>query len=134
MQPLNITISRLAYIVGLALTVLVVSAPAAAAGAQGERFIPGVTDFPSRVEVAAEANEFVPGVSDFPSRLGETGEAAAEARLAQRSQQAPTVELQIEDSGFDWGAGATGALAATLLLLAAGLAVRTAKRSRIALG
>lgn len=134
MQSVNITISRLAYTVGLALTVVAVSASAAAAaGAQGETFIPGVTDFPSRVDVTAERNEFVPGATDFPSRLGETGEAAAEARLAGSHQSSP-VTLQIAENGFDWSAAATGAIAATLLLLGAGLAVRTARRSRVALG
>jgi hypothetical protein len=121
------------------------AAGAGKAGPRAEAFVPGITDFPSRLgevgERSAEArlarrsqevavNEFAPGVTDFPSRLGEIGERAAVARLAQASQQAVTVE----ESGFDWSAGATGAIAATLLLLGAALAVRTAKRSRLALG
>jgi hypothetical protein len=73
-------------------------------------------------------------VTDFPSRLGEVGERAAEARLAQRSQQAQPVTLAIDEGGFDWSAGATGALAAALVVVGAGLAVRTAKRTRVALG
>ena len=101
-------------------------------GAGGEEFIPGVTDFPSRL--AEPPEEFIPGVTDFPSRLGEPAENAAEARLAQLSEQGTPVYVRAEESGFDWSAGATGALAATLLLLGAALAVRTAKRSRVALG
>jgi hypothetical protein len=121
------------------------AAGAGKAGPRAEAFVPGITDFPSRLgevgERSAEARlarrsqevavmEFAPGVTDFPSRLGEIGERAAVARLAQASQQPVTVE----ESGFDWSAGATGAIAATLLLLGAALAVRTAKRSRLALG
>ena len=78
------------------------------------------------------ANEFVPGVTDFPSRLGEIGERAAKARLAQVSQPAPIVTAT--ESAFDWSSGATGAVAATLLLLGAALAVRTARRGRVVLG
>ncbi|MFL5931009.1 MAG: hypothetical protein ACJ75P_07120 [Gaiellaceae bacterium] len=147
-------IRRFAPTVVLALIVLAAFGAGAAGAAgvgegmsapQGEAFVPGVTDFPSRLgevgERAAGArlarrsqevavNEFAPGVTDFPSRLGEIGERAAEARLAHASQQPVTVE----ESGFDWSAGATGAMVATLLLLGAALAVRTAKRSRVALG
>jgi hypothetical protein len=79
-----------------------------------------------------QAEAFVPGVTDFPSRLGEVGERAAEARLAQVSQPAPGVTAT--ESAFDWTSGATGAVVATLLLLGAALAVRTAKRGRVALG
>jgi hypothetical protein len=156
MQPTNILIRRLAPTVVLALVVLAAFGAGAAGAAgvsdgkapvQAEAFIPGVTDFPSRLgeigERAAEARlaqvsqqgapvKFIPGVTDFPSRLGEIGERAAEARLA--SQQAQTVPVGIEESGFDWSAGATGAMAATLLLLGAALAVRTARRTRVALG
>ena len=143
MQPITTTIRRLGPTVVLALVLAAFATGAAgaagvsdsksSAGVQAEDFIPGVTDFPSRLGVAAQTDEFIAGVTDFPSRLGETGERAAEARLAQVSQQAP-VNFQIEESGFDWSAGATGALVATLLLLGAGLAVRTAKRSRVVLG
>jgi hypothetical protein len=148
MQPINIFPRRFAPTVVLALIVLA-ALGAGAASAQVEPYVPGVTDFPSRLgaigEQAAEARvaqssqqalpvaveEFVPGVTDFPSRLGEIGEQAAEARLAQLQQ---TPSITVAESGFDWTAGATGALAATLLLLGAALAVRTAKRSRVALG
>ena len=85
----------------------------------------------SREQAAVQSEAFVPGVTDFPSRLGEIGERAAEARLAQ-PQQGPSIT--VAESGFDWIAGMTGAMAATLLLLGAALAVRTAKRSRVALG
>jgi hypothetical protein len=157
MQSTTISIRRLVPTVVLALTVLVISGAGTAlaaggsegkAAVQAEQFVPGVTDFPSRLgevgERAAEArlaqlsrqtpraDEFVPGVTDFPSRLGEIGERAAEARLAQASWQVPPVTVQ--ESGFDWSAGATGALAATLLLFGATLAVRTARRTRLALG
>jgi hypothetical protein len=135
------TIRRLASTVGVALIALVL-ATGAAGGSQvssnrgAEEFTPGVTDFPSRLWEPAEqaAGEFVPGVTDFPSRFGEAGERAAEARLANLSEQGPPVYVRAEASGFDWSAGATGALAATLLLLGAALAVRTARRTRVALG
>jgi hypothetical protein len=150
-------IRRLAPMVVLAVFVLAAFGEGAAgaagvgdgkAAAQADAFVPGITDFPSRLgevgERAAEARlvqhsqqgpqaqEFVPGVTDFPSRLGEVGERAAEARLAETSLQGPLVTVQ--ESGFDWSAGATGAIAATLLLFGAALALRTAKRSRVALG
>jgi hypothetical protein len=134
MQPTTISIRRLAYTIGLAVVVFAVAAAGAAgaSGASGEEFIPGVTDFPSRLVEPAE--EFIPGVTDFPSRLGEPAEAAAEARLALVSEDGPLVYVRAEESGFDWSAGATGAIVATLLLLGAALAVRTARRSRVALG
>jgi hypothetical protein len=157
MQPTTSSIRRLVPTVVLALVLAAFGAGAAGAAGvsdgkapvQAEAFVPGVTDFPSRLgevgERAAEARlaqnpqqaapvKFVPGVTDFPSRLGEVGERAAEARLAQRSQQAQPVTLAIDEGGFDWSAGVTGAMAATLLLIAAALAVRTAKRTRVALG
>jgi hypothetical protein len=155
MQPTTISIRRLVPTVVLALVLAAFGAGAAGAAgvsdgkapAQAEEFVPGVTDFPSRLgeigERAAEARlaqvpqqaapvKFIPGVTDFPSRLGEIGERAAEARLAQR--QVPPVTLAVEESGFDWSAGATGAMAATLLLFGAALAIRTTKRTRVALG
>jgi hypothetical protein len=158
MQAISKSIRRLAPTVVLALALLALAAgPAAGAGTsdgksnahvRADEFVPGVTDFPSRLgeigERAAESRlaelsqqaspvkTFIPGVTDFPSRLGEIGERAAEARLAQPSQQSPVIT--IEESGFDWSAGATGALAAALLLLAAALAVRTTRRTRVALG
>jgi hypothetical protein len=144
MQHTNIFTRRLAPTVVLALIVLAAFGVGAAGAAgvsqskaaQAEEFIPGVTDFPSRLWEPAEtaAEEFIPGVTDFPSRLGEVGERAAEARLARLSQQGSPVYVRAEASGFDWSAGATGAIAATLLLLGAALAVRTARRSRVALG
>jgi hypothetical protein len=146
MQPINILRRRFAPTVVLALIALATFGAGTAGAAQPEPFVPGVTDFPSRLgeigeraaearlarvsEQAASVNEFVPGVTDFPSRLGEIGEQAAEARLAQRSSE----PVLIQESGFDWSAGATGAFAATLLLLGAALALRTARRSRLALG
>jgi hypothetical protein len=148
MQPTTSSIRRLAPTVVLALVVLAAFAAGAAGAAgvsnekravQAKEFIPGVTDFPSRLGEIGDGSGalfqpegFTPGVTDFPSRLGEIGERAAEARLAQVSQQSAPVK--VDESGFDWGAGATGAMAATLLLLGAALAVRIAKRSRVALG
>jgi hypothetical protein len=148
MQPTTNSIRRLAPTVVLALIVLTAFAAGAAGAAgvttskaavQAEAFIPGVTDFPSRLGDVGDgsgaivrAEGFTPGVTDFPGRLGTIGERAAEARLAQVSQQPAPVK--VDESGFDWGAGATGAIAATLLLLGAALAVRIAKRSRVALG
>jgi len=113
MQITNNPIRRLVPTVVLALVVLAAFL-AGAAGAAG-----------------VQAEPFVPGVTDFPSRLGEIGERAAVERLAQAE---PGPSLTLADGGFDWSAGATGALAATLLLLGAVLAVRTAKRGRVALG
>lgn len=113
MQSTNNPIRRLVPTVVLALVVLAAFG-VGAAGATG-----------------VQAKPFVPGVTDFPSRLGEIGERAAQARLDQSESQP---SITVAESGFDWSAGATGALAATLLLLGAVLAVRTAKRGRVALG
>ncbi len=144
MQSTKTPIRRLARTAALALTLLAAFATGAAAGSgatpQAEKYIPGVTDFPSRLGEAGESSgavsqeEFVPGVTDFPSALGQSGERAAEARLAQHSPQGLPVYVQVDESGFDWSAAAAGGIAATLLLFAAALAVRTAKRSRVAIG
>jgi hypothetical protein len=141
MNTTRTTIRRLASTVGVALVALAFVAGAAggsqvSGNREAQEFIPGVTDFPSRLVEPAETApaEFIPGVTDFPSRFGEAGERAAEARLAQLPQQGPSVYVQTEESGFDWSAGATGAVAATLLLLGAALAVRFSKRSRVAVG
>src|SRR5262245_58566217 len=107
MQITNNPIRRLVPTVVLVLVVLAAFG-AGAAGAAG-----------------VQAEPFVAGVTDFPSRLGAVGEQAAEARLAQSE---PGSSITLAESGFDWSAGVTGALAATLLLLGAALAVRTAKR------
>jgi len=137
MHPTMTTIRRLACTAGLVLTALAAFPTGAAAN---QEFIPGVTDFPSRLGEVGESStavsreQFVPGVTDFPSRLGESRERAAEARLAQRAAQGPPVYVQTTKNGFDWSAATAGAIAATLLLLGAALAVRTAKRSRLALG
>src|SRR5215210_4364203 len=113
MQPTTISIRRLGPMVVLTLIVLGAFA-AGAAGAAGvsKEFVPGVTDFPSRLGEVGDGSGavvhpggFVPGVTDFPSRLGEIGERAAEARLLRREQQTPAVT--VEENGFDWHAGAT---------------------------
>ena len=114
-------IRRFAPTVVLALIVLAAFG-AGAAGAAGV----------GEGKAAPQAEAFVPGVTDFPSRLGEIGERAAEARLTQVSRPAPIVTAS--EGAFDWSAGATGAIAATLLLLAAALTVRTARRSRVVAG
>jgi hypothetical protein len=116
MQP-NHIIRRFAPTVVLALVVLA----AFGVGTAGAARV-------SNEHAAVQAEAFTPGVTDFPSRLGEIGE---RARLAQ-AQQGPSIT--VAESGFDWSAGVTGAMAATLLLLGVGLAVRAAKRSRVALG
>jgi hypothetical protein len=140
MQITKTTIRRLTGIAILALAALAF-ATGAAAGSGGatplsEKFIPGVTDFPSRLGESGEraAEEFIPGVTDFPSRLGESGERAAEERLPQQSPQAVPIYVELEETGFDWRDAGTGAIAATLLLLGAALSVRMAKRSRVAVG
>jgi len=53
----------------LAATAIAVSASAA------ERYIPGVTDFPS----ASQSERYVPFVTDFPNRAAEAAPAGAEA-------------------------------------------------------
>jgi hypothetical protein len=122
MQLTNTFRRRLAPTVVLALIVLAAFGAGAAGAAGGSEGKPAV-----------QAEEFVPGVTDFPSRLGEAGERAAEQRLGQRSLDGPVV-VQTEASGFDWSAATTGALAATLLLLGAALAVRVGRRSSVAVG
>jgi hypothetical protein len=136
---------RLTGLIVAALTVAALVVPAAsavvndsgAAQPQSEEFVPGVTDFPSRLGESANApaqGAFTPGVTDFPSRLGESGQAAANTRLSQLSPQGLPVYVQTQESGsgFDWSAAAGGAIAASLLLLGAALAVRTARRSKVA--
>jgi hypothetical protein len=137
MQITQTTIRRLTGTAILALAALAF-ATGAAAGSGGatplsEKFIPGVTDFPSRLGESGERAEFIAGVTDFPSRLGESGQRAAEERLSQAPQAVP-IYVELEESGFDWSDAATGALAATLLLLGSALTVRMAKRSRVAVG
>ena len=73
-------------------------------------------------------------MTDFPSPLGQSGERAAEARLAQHSPQGLPVSVQVDESGFDWSAAAAGAIAATLLMFTTALAIRMARRSRVAVG
>src|SRR5918994_723962 len=105
MQPITIFTRRLAPTVVLAFIVLAAFGAGAAGAAgendgkaavQAEEFVPGVTDFPSRLgeigeraaqerlasSSAVHGEDFGPGVTDFPSRLGEIGERAAEARPA----------------------------------------------------
>jgi hypothetical protein len=139
MQITKTTIRRLTGTAVLALAALAFATGAAAGSGDAtplsEKFIPGVTDFPSRLGESGEraADGFIPGVTDFPSRLGDNGERAAEERLAQSPQAVP-IYVELEGSGFDWSDAGTGALAATLLLLGSALAVRMAKRSRVAVG
>ena len=141
---------RLTGLIVAALTVAALVVPTAsavvnesgAAQPQAEKFVPGVTDFPSRLGESANPNAivpaqdeaFAPGVTDFPSRLGESGEEAANTRLSQLSPQGLPVYVQTQESGsgFDWSSAVSGAIAASLLLLGAALAVRMARRSRVA--
>lgn len=118
MRSTNTTIRRLVCAAALALTALAAPAAYAATAANDP--------------IAKEA--FVPGVTDFPSRLGEAGELAAEQRLAQHSLDGVPVVVQTEASGFDWSAATTGALAAALVLLGAALAVRVGRRTSVAVG
>ena len=133
MQTTTPTIRRVGCTAGLVLAALAVIAvgAAAASGASGSRantaqaqeFNPGVTDFPSRLgEVAvssgaASQENFVPAVTDFPS-----------------ARQGLPVYGQSGESGFDWSSAAAGAIAATLLLLGAALALGVAKRREVAVG
>jgi hypothetical protein len=137
---------RLTGLIVAAFTVAALVVPAAsavvndsgAAQPQAEEFVPGVTDFPSRLgesaNPSAQNEAFTPGVTDFPSRLGASGEEAANTRLSQLSPQGLPVYVQTQESGsgFDWSAAASGAIAASLLLLGAALAVRVARRSKVA--
>jgi hypothetical protein len=119
MRSNNTRIRRLVCAAALALTALAAPAANAATAAGNDPVAKGA---------------FVPGVTDFPSRLGEAGERAAEQRLAQRSLDGVSVFVQTKASGFDWSAATTGALAATLLLLGAALAVRVGRRNSVAVG
>jgi hypothetical protein len=166
MQHNKTRIRRLAYIAALALAALAAFPTGAVAGSGtsdaeyralmirsaalnrigvgdsratplAEKFVPGVTDFPSRLGEGTESTtalqeEFVPGVTDFPSALGRSGERAAEDRLAELGRQAMPVYVQPKETGFDWSAAAAGGIAATLLLLTTALVVLIARRSRVA--
>jgi hypothetical protein len=146
MHSTKTTIRRLACIAALVITALAAfgGGAGAALGASGSmtdaehRALMIRSEALNRMSTADAgatglAEKFIPGATDFPSRLGEAGERAAEARLAERGRQGLPVYVQVE-SGFDWSSAATGAIAATLLLFGAALAVRTAKRSSVAVG
>jgi hypothetical protein len=112
---------RLVRALALGLVGVAIAAP----GAQAEEFVPGVTDFPSRVQARPD---FVPGVTDFPSRLGARAEQAARARIAREGPAQPTSQA-IANSELNWGALAIGAALGAGVLLAA-VALRTRVRPR----
>ena len=113
---------RLAKALGLVVVVAAIGAP----GAQAEAFIPGVTDFPSRVH---SKPTFVPGVSDFPSRLGAKAEQAARRRVAlTQASEWPLVTAAARD--FDWATAGIGALIFAGALSGAAIALRTRPRLR----
>jgi opacity protein-like surface antigen len=81
---------------------------------QVERYVPGVTDFPSRAQESRDGGlaGYVPGVTDFPSYAPES--------------PAPGAEVYVTD-GFDWldaGFGAAVGLALGAMAAAALLALR----------
>jgi hypothetical protein len=76
--------------------------------------------------------EFVPGVTDFPSRLGERGELPAQLQITAEQGMPEQVAVRADESGFDWRAAGLGALlmACGLMAVAAG-AGHVARRKRI---
>jgi hypothetical protein len=118
------TTRRFTRSLAAAAAVVAIGAPAAQAG----EFIPGVTDFPSRVAYV-EPEKFVPGVTDFPNRLGEKAEQAARARLA-RADAAPASSGSGGDSSVDWAAAGIGATLGAAGMLLAALAYRVRPRLR----
>lgn len=80
--------------------------------------------------IAQSHEQFVPGVTDFPSRLGTSGERAANARIA--SDAARPVLIRVDEAGFDWRDAGIGALGAAAVMLVAALGVMVIRRGRIA--
>ena len=73
--------------------------------------------------------EFVPGVTDFPSRLGAKAEQAARRRVAVAQEtEWPLVTVAARD--FDWAAAGIGALICAGALSGAAIALRTRPRLR----
>jgi hypothetical protein len=108
---------------GTIVLVLALAAVAAPAANANHKFVPGVTDNPSRLGV--DANEdFVPGVTDVPSRLGVH---ANDAVASEPVLTSPAPARVIYADRFDWQDAAVGASVAVLAMLlatAAALAVR----------
>jgi hypothetical protein len=118
---------RLTKSLGLAAVVAALVAPAA----QAEEFVPGVTDFPSRIAYV-ERETFVPGVTDFPSRLGEKAEQAARARLARARAAEGSSAVAADSRDIDWAAAGIGAGIGAAGMLLATLAYRMLPRLRLA--
>ena len=113
-------LSRPFRVLATGLAIAVISASAAQAG---EKFIPGVTDFPSRPAIAT-AGQFIPGVSDFPSRPASRD--ADWIAPAPRSWS-PSVT---NSGGFNWDDAGIGAGIASALILSLGLAGAVARNRR----
>ena len=116
---------RLTKSLAVAAVVAALGAPAA----QAEEFVPGVTDFPSRI---VERPTYVPGVTDFPSRLGEKAEAAARARLASAEAARDSSSVAADSRDIDWAAGGIGAGIGAAGMLLAVLAYGMRPRLRLA--
>jgi hypothetical protein len=76
--------------------------------------------------------EFVPGVTDFPSRLGERGELPVQPQITAEQGLPAQVAVRADESGFDWRAAGLGALLACCLMAVAAGAVHVGRRKRIA--
>jgi hypothetical protein len=108
MRPTRTTLTLLLAVI------MIFAALPAIAGAAEEEFIPGVTDFPSRLGEP----KFIPGYTDFPSRLG----TKEPIRVTQVPQRRPVATAA--DGGFSWRDAGVGALASLGLVLLAGGALR----------
>jgi hypothetical protein len=82
--------------------------------------------------IVRSQQQFVPGVTDFPSRVGKAGELAAQARIDSAEEPARTVLVRVDEGGFDWRDAGIGALCATALMLGAVLCLMALRRGRIA--
>lgn len=102
---------------------LVVALMSASPAQAGEKFIPGVTDFPSRPAIAT-TSQFVPGVTDFPSRPAPRD--AGWIAPAPRSWS-PSVT---SSGGFSWGDAGIGAGIVSALFVSLGLAGAVARNRR----
>jgi hypothetical protein len=96
-------------ILTLAVVVAAMALVGPAAGA--DKYIPGVTDFPTTAE---QSERYVPGVTDFPSR-------AAEIR-------AVTTDSTYVSDGFDWLDAGFGAAVGIALGALAGVALIALRR------
>jgi hypothetical protein len=106
------TMKAILSLAAVALAAVALAAPATAA----DKYVPGVTDFPTRAHETENGGlqRYVPGVTDFPS-------------YAPKAPVSPGVEIHVAD-GFDWIDAGFGAAVGLALGALAGIALLTMRR------